>query len=54
MKIPENRITFSDYEAFLEKLEREGRLDTIGQKNPKEINRRQDEEWIRDSIRREK
>ena len=34
-KITKRKITFEDYENFLDKLEREGKLDAIASSNPK-------------------
>ena len=32
---PKKKITFEDYERFLNKMERDGRMDVIEMKNPK-------------------
>ena len=42
IELPKNRITFQDYEAFLDKLEKDGRIDAIAENNPKEINFREE------------
>ena len=45
IELPENRITFEDYEKFLQKLEREGRLDGVALNNPKEVRLAAELEW---------
>ena len=37
-EMPKRKITFEDYEKFLEKLEKEGKLEAIAESNPK-VNR---------------
>ena len=36
IEISKKKITFDDYEAFLDKLDKDGRLESISQNNPKE------------------
>ena len=44
---PEKRkITFKDYEAFLDKLERDGRLEELSKRNPKAIEKMVEREFI--------
>jgi hypothetical protein len=44
-KAPAQKITFADYEAFLEKLEKEGRLDAVALANPKSKRAVIEEQW---------
>ena len=41
------KITFDDYEAFLDRLEKEGKLDSLKAKNPKARRDQIDEEWLK-------
>lgn len=43
--IEESKITFSDYERFMEKLEQDGRLDVLEQQNPKARAYQIEQEW---------
>ena len=50
VKMPEapekRKITFKDYEAFLDKLERDGRLEELSKRNPKAIEKMVEREFI--------
>ena len=44
---PEKRkITFKDYEAFLDKLERDGRLEELSRRNPKALEKMIEREFV--------
>ena len=43
--VPQQKITFADYEAFMEKLEKEGRLEAIALSNPKSKRMVIEEQW---------
>lgn len=45
IQAPQTKISFEDYEAFMQRLEQDGRMDVLESQNPKSRKYMLDKEW---------